>query len=176
MTALADARAESASRRAGYALRPAAPLTLGCLLAALVGVALIAVTLGAAGIPLARLPAALGVWPETSAGPNLARDQLVLWSIRIPRIAAAAMVGGLLAAAGAIMQGLFRNPLADPALVGVSSGGAFAAAAAIVFTDSEIGESLRFMQNQLLPLAAFMGSLATTVILYRIARQHLSFC
>ena len=66
----------------------------------------------------------------------LARDQLVLWSIRIPRIAAAAMVGGLLAASGAIMQGLFRNPLADPALVGVSSGGAFAAAAAIVFTDS----------------------------------------
>jgi iron complex transport system permease protein len=69
------------------------------------------------------------------------------------------------------MQGLFRNPLADPALVGVSSGGAFAAAAAIVFTDSQIGESLRFMQNQLLPVAAFMGSLATTVILYRIASR-----
>ena len=86
-----------------------------------------------------------------------ARDQLVLWSIRIPRIAAAAMVGGLLAASGAIMQGLFRNPLADPALVGVSTGGAFAAAGAIVFTDSQIGESLRFMQNQLLPLAAFFG-------------------
>ena len=100
-----------------------------------------------------------------------ARDQLVLWSIRIPRIAAAAMVGALLAASGAIMQGLFRNPLADPALVGVSSGGAFAAAAAIVFTDSQIGESLRFMQNQLLPLAAFAGSLATTVILYRIASR-----
>ena len=81
------------------------------------------------------------------------------------------MVGGLLAASGAIMQGLFRNPLADPALVGVSSGGAFAAAAAIVFIDSQIGESLRFMQNQLLPFAAFTGSLATTVILYRIASR-----
>ena len=124
MTDLADSRAESAKRRTGYALRPAASLTLACLLIALVGVALIALTLGAAGIPLARLPAALGLWADTSASPNLARDQLVLWSIRIPRIAAAAMVGGLLAAAGAIMQGLFRNPLADPALVGVSSGGA----------------------------------------------------
>ena len=81
------------------------------------------------------------------------------------------MVGGLLAASGAIMQGLFRNPLADPALVGVSCGGAFAAAAAIVFTDSQIGESFRFMQNQLLPLAAFAGSLVTTVILYGIASR-----
>ena len=115
--------------------------------------------MGAAGIPLARLPAALGLWADAAAGPTLARDQLVLWSIRIPRIAAAAMVGALLAASGAIMQGLFRNPLADPALVGVSSGGALAAAAAIVFTDSQIGESLRFMQHQLLPIAAFAGSL-----------------
>jgi iron complex transport system permease protein len=171
MTALTDARAESAKRRSGYALRPAASLTLVCLLIALAGTALIALTVGAAGIPLARLPAALGLWTDSSPGANLARDQLVLWSIRIPRIAAAAMVGGLLAASGAIMQGLFRNPLADPALVGVSSGGAFAAAAAIVFTDSRIGESFRFMQNQLLPVAAFVGSLGTTIILYRIASR-----
>ena len=150
-------------RRSGYALRPPASLTLACLLIALAGAALIALTMGAAGIPLARLPAALGLWGD--AGPTLARDQLVLWSIRIPRIAAAAMVGALLAASGAIMQGLFRNPLADPALVGVSSGGALAAAAAIVFTDSQIGQSFRFMQHQLLPIAAFAGSLVTTVVL-----------
>jgi len=171
MTALTDARAESAKRRSGYALRPAASPTLVCLLIALAGTALIALTVGAAGIPLARLPAALGLWTDSSPGANLARDQLVLWSIRIPRIAAAAMVGGLLAASGAIMQGLFRNPLADPALVGVSSGGAFAAAAAIVFTDSRLGDSVRFMQHQLLPLAAFVGSLATTIILYGIASR-----
>ena len=170
MTALADST-ERAKRRSGYALRPPATLTLICLFAALAGAALVALTMGAAGIPLARLPAALGLWADASAGPTLARDQLVLWSIRIPRIAAAAMVGALLAASGAIMQGLFRNPLADPALVGVSSGGALAAAAAIVFTDSQIGESLRFMQNQLLPVAAFTGSLATTIVLYRVASR-----
>jgi iron complex transport system permease protein len=171
MTAVADTRAERTKRRSGYAFRPAASLTLVCLLIALGGTALIALTLGAAGIPLGRLPAALGLWTDTAVSPTLARDQLVLWSIRIPRIAAAAMVGALLAASGAIMQGLFRNPLADPALVGVSSGGAFAAAAAIVFTDSQIGQNLRFMQNQLLPIAAFVGSLATTVILYSIASR-----
>ena len=50
----------------------------------------------------------------------IARDQLVLWSIRLPRIALAVMIGALLAAGGTVMQGLFRNPLADPALVGIS--------------------------------------------------------
>ena len=112
--------------------------------------AVIALTMGAAGIPLGRLPAALGLWPDASTGPNLARDQLVLWSIRIPRIAVAAMVGALLAASGAIMQGLFRNPLADPALVGVSSGGAFAAAAAIVFTDSLPRNAMGKVQKNIL--------------------------
>ena len=168
MTALTDA---GAKRRSGYALRPPASLTLNCLFAALAGAALVALTMGAAGIPMARLPAALGLWADASASPTLARGQLVLWSIRIPRIAAAAMVGALLAASGAIMQGLFRNPLADPALVGVSSGGAFAAAAAIVITDSQIGQSLHFMQNQLLPIAAFAGSLVTTIALYSIASR-----
>lgn len=171
MTALAESQREGSKHRSGYARRPSAALTLTGLLIVLACAALIALTVGAAGIPLARLPAAIGIWSDGSPNPSLARDQLVLWSIRIPRIAAAAMVGALLAASGAIMQGLFRNPLADPALVGVSSGGAFAAAAAIVFTDSRFGEHVRFMQNQLLPLAAFLGSLVTTVILYRIASR-----
>ncbi len=168
MTALFDGRTRT-KPRSGFALRPPAAFVLLCLSVALAGGALVALTLGAAGIPPARLPAALGLWGE--AGPTLARDHLVLWSIRIPRIAAAAMVGALLAASGAIMQGLFRNPLADPALVGVSSGGALAAAAAIVLTDSQVGLSLRFMQHQLLPVAAFTGSLFTTTILYSIASR-----
>jgi iron complex transport system permease protein len=168
MTAVFDA---GVKRRSFYALRPPAVLTLVCLLVALVGAALVALTVGAAGIPLGRLPAALGLWADAPASPTLARDKLVLWSIRIPRIGAAAMIGALLAASGAIMQGLFRNPLADPALVGVSSGGALAAAAAIVITDSQIGQSLHFMQHQLLPIAAFVGSLLTTIVLYSIASR-----
>jgi len=164
-----SATVEAAARPARSS-RPAAVLVIAALLVVLALAAMIALTVGAAGIPFARLPAALGISANLSDSMT-ARDQLVLWSIRIPRIAAAAMVGGLLAASGAIMQGLFRNPLADPALVGVSSGGAFAAAAAIVFTDSRFGESIRFLQNELLPLSAFAGSLATTIILYSIASR-----
>jgi iron complex transport system permease protein len=93
MTAVAEA--DGAKRRSGTALRPAAALTFIGLMLALAGAALIALTMGAAGIPLSRLPAALGLWTDSPPHPLAARDQLVLWSIRIPRIAAAAMVGGL---------------------------------------------------------------------------------
>jgi iron complex transport system permease protein len=170
MTALQDG-ADRARRHGARLRRPSALLTLLLLLLALAGIAIVALTVGAAGIPIARLPAALGLWSDGSPNPLAAQNQLVLWSIRMPRIAAAATIGGLLAVSGAIMQGLFRNPLADPALVGVSSGGAFAAAAAIVFTDSAIGAGLRVAQYQLLPLAAFAGSLVTTIILYGIANR-----
>jgi iron complex transport system permease protein len=146
-------------------------IALGVLLAALLLTMLVAATFGASAIPLRRLPAALGLAAATPGDSLLLRDQLVLWSIRIPRIIVAAMVGGLLGMAGAIMQGLFRNALADPALVGVSSGGAFAAAAAIVVSDSRFASHVQFLQPVLLPLGAFIGSLATTIVLYRIASR-----
>jgi iron complex transport system permease protein len=121
-------------RAGGWAKARRSPvIVLGALLATLVIVALAAASIGAAGIPLHRLMAAAGL---SVGDPELiARDRLVLWSIRLPRIVLASMVGALLAAAGAIMQGLFRNPLADPALVGVSSGGALAATTTIVIGD-----------------------------------------
>ena len=146
-------------------------MLMSLLLLMLAATVLIAASIGAAGIPLSRLPAALGLWPSHADPSTLARDQLVLWSVRLPRIAIAIVIGALLAASGAIMQGLFRNPLADPALVGVSSGGAFAAAATIVIGDRLIaaGQALPF---ELLPAAAFVGSLATTFILHRIATRE----
>jgi len=153
-------------------MRPSAIAVYVILIACLLAVALLATTVGAAGIPLPRLAAALGLNIASADPAMLARDQLVLWSIRIPRIAVAGMIGGLLALSGAIMQGLFRNPLADPALVGVSSGGAFAAASAIVISDSAWGASFRFLQFELLPIAAFAGSLLTTTVLYKIASRE----
>jgi iron complex transport system permease protein len=153
-------------------MRPSVTLVFTVLITGLIGISLVATTIGAAGIPLPRLAAALGFNIGHADPAMLSRDQLVLWSIRIPRIAVAGMIGGLLALAGAIMQGLFRNPLADPALVGVSSGGAFAAAAAIVISDSAWGANLKFMQIELLPIAAFVGSLITTIVLYKIASRE----
>ncbi|MGE3989841.1 FecCD family ABC transporter permease [Pseudorhodoplanes sp.] len=132
----------------------------------------LAATIGAAGIPVRRLPAALGWLSADGDSAFLARDRLVLWTIRLPRIAMAAMVGALLAAAGAIMQGLFRNPLADPALVGVAGGGALAAAAVIVIGDRLLAESGMSLPFWLLPAAAFGGSLLATVLLYRIATHE----
>lgn len=153
-------------------MRPSAALVFSVLIAGMIGISLVATTIGAAGIPLSRLAAALGLNIGQADPAMLPRDQLVLWSIRIPRIVVAGMIGGLLALAGAVMQGLFRNPLADPALVGVSSGGAFAAAAAIVISDSAWGANLKFMQIELLPIAAFAGSLITTIVLYKIASRE----
>jgi iron complex transport system permease protein len=160
----------SSTKSAGRLRRPPTWLVLCGLSAALAVTVVLAATVGAAGIPFARLPAALGL-VTADAGGLMARDQLILWSIRFPRIAVAAMVGGMLGASGAIMQGLFRNPLADPALVGVASGGALAAAGAIVISDSRFASHLLFLQPWLLPLAAFLGSLGTTVLLYRIASR-----
>jgi iron complex transport system permease protein len=152
-------------------LRIARPVAvLGLLGLFLIAIALIAVTIGAAGIPLARIPAALGIGGGDAA--TVERDALILWSIRLPRIALAAVIGGLLAAAGTMMQGLFRNPLADPGLVGVSSGGALAAAATIVFGDKVLAASGMSLPVATLPFAAFVGSLVTTMILYRFATRE----
>lgn len=150
-------------------VRIRAALIIPLLIVALAAAAIVAAAIGAAGIPLARLPAALGLGGGDPA--FVARDHLVLWSIRLPRIALAGIVGALLAASGTVMQGLFRNPLADPALVGVLSGGALAAAGTIVVGDRLLAGSGVTLPFEILPVAAFAGALATTSLLYRIATR-----
>ncbi len=131
---------------------------------------LVAMTIGAAGIPLHRVVAAFGLAEGDPA--LMQRDWLVLWSIRLPRIAFAIIVGALLAVSGAIMQGLFRNPLADPALVGVSGGAALTTAAMIVVGDRFLATAGYSFSAELMPLAAFVGALAATLLLYRIATRE----
>jgi len=146
---------------------------LSALAVALVMTALIAATIGAAGMPPDRLAAALGL--AAGEPQQIARDQLILFSIRLPRIALAAMVGAMLAAAGAIMQGLFRNPLADPGLVGVSAGAGLAAAITIVIGvigDRLLASLALSVPFEVLPFAAFLGGLATTALLYRVASRE----
>ena len=140
---------------------------IGLLTVLLAAVAIMSTMIGAAGIPLPRLFAAITGSGGDAA--NLARDQLVLWSIRLPRIVVAMCVGALLALAGAIMQGIFRNPLADPSLVGVSSGAGLASAATIVVGDRLLAGTAAQMPFELLPVAAFFGALVATVALHRIA-------
>lgn len=96
------------------------------------------------------------------------RDTLVFWSIRVPRVAAGCLIGASLALAGATMQGIFRNPLADPALIGVSSGAALAAVAVIVVGGSLVGTLPPEFRAFALPAAALVGGLTATLIVYRL--------
>lgn len=91
--------------------------------------------------------------------------EATLWLIRFPRIMMAALVGAALATAGAMMQGIFRNPLAEPGIIGVSSGAALGACTAIVFGFSFAGVLT-------LPAMAFLGGLIATVIVYASARSN----
>jgi iron complex transport system permease protein len=97
-------------------------------------------------------------------------ESYILWQVRLPRVLFSMAVGASLGLAGALTQGLFRNPLADPGLLGVSSGAAAAAAGAIVFSGNllwVIPEALRFW---VLPIAAFCGALGICFSLDRLAR------
>ena len=93
----------------------------------------------------------------------------IVSSIRLPRTLLAMLVGAALAVCGAAMQGLFRNPLADPGLVGVTGGASLAAVSMIVLG----GTSLRFITEFLGPyslmLASFLGALLTTTVVAKIA-------
>ena len=89
---------------------------------------------------------------------------VILFQLRLPRVLLAGMVGAGLAAAGALFQALFRNPMADPAIIGVSSGAAMGAIAAIL---AGAGTAIGGLG---VPVAAFAGALATGFLVYRLAR------
>jgi len=101
------------------------------------------------------------------------RQALVLTNIRLPRIILGLVVGAGLSVSGAMMQGLFRNPLADPGLIGVSSGAALGAVATIVLLPAaSAGATAMWSSAVLLPLAAFAGGVIATVVVYRLATSN----
>ncbi|MDM9622590.1 iron ABC transporter permease [Rhizobium sp. S96] len=100
------------------------------------------------------------------------RDRIIIFDIRMPRAILGFLVGGSLAVSGAVMQGLFRNPLADPGLVGVSSGASFGAVVMIVLGGTFAAPVYALMGIYALPVAAFAGGLVTTLLLYRIATSN----
>jgi iron complex transport system permease protein len=128
---------------------------------------LMALGWGAAGETrvLRALAAGIGI------GEASLRDMTVVWDIRMPRVLTAVLVGAALAVSGAVMQGLFRNPLADPGLVGVSAGAGFGAVAAIVLGGMLPAAILAWAGAYLVPLAAFLGGWASTLLLYAIATR-----
>ncbi len=99
------------------------------------------------------------------------RDHIIVFDIRLPRAILGFLIGASLAVSGTIMQGLFRNPLADPGLVGVSSGASFGAVVIIVLGGTLAAPLYGLLGIYALPLAAFASGLATTLLLYRIATR-----
>ncbi|MDP1539609.1 MAG: iron ABC transporter permease [Moraxellaceae bacterium] len=98
------------------------------------------------------------------------RAELILGQIRLPRLMMGVLVGAVLAVCGVAMQGLFRNPLADPGLVGVSSGAALGAAIAIVGL-ANMGQVAEALSPYILVLSAFLGGLLVTMVVYQLARR-----
>lgn len=141
----------------------------------MIGLAAALVVLGLASLGAG----ATGVSPLDALGDLLAgrpvdpRARLVLTGIRLPRLIMGGAVGASLAVAGAIMQGLFRNPLADPGLVGIGAGASLGAISAIVLGGALAGvPALAWLgQANLVPVAAFAGGWAAMLVLYRLSTR-----
>lgn len=143
---------------------------LGSVIAVLAA-AILSLAVGPTGISLDALPRVLDAL-LAEAGARNATERVVLIDIRMPRTLLAAFVGAALAIAGALMQGMFRNPLADPTLVGVSAGAALAAISVIAFANTWVVGWVTVLGAYALPVAAFFGGLGTTLILVLIAARQ----
>lgn len=140
------------------------------LIALVVAVALLAIDKGAVEISQGQCAAILA----RRVGVNLpfaftAEQEATFIGIRLPRVLLGLLVGAGLGATGAAMQGLFRNPLADPSLIGISSGAALAATAFVIIGDWLAVDFPLTVKLIAFPLAAFAGALVTTLLVYRLA-------
>lgn len=129
----------------------------GTTLAALVAMVITALAIGGAPLPLMQVIEQLG---QPFSGNSAVNN--IIWQLRVPRVLLGIISGALLGICGAAAQGVFRNPLAEPGLIGVTAGGSLGAVSVIVF-----------WQNPplfVLPMAAFVGGLLATQLSVRIAK------
>ncbi len=149
-------------RQAG---RSAVIIGLGILLIITV---LFSLTIGAVSIPVSEVALILlkSVGLFTTV-PIDSTHEVVLNSIRFPRILMTLLIGGILGISGASLQGLFRNPLVEPGLIGVSGGSAAAVVMVVVFSTS-LGIT-RWSQELLIPVAAFAGGLLATFLVLKLS-------
>lgn len=138
--------------------RASPPLALVLLAVAVVAGVLAASASGAVSIPLRELPALLWGTPT----PEQALWRNVLIDIRLPRVLLAVVMGAGLAISGAALQALFRNPLAEPGLIGISAGASLGAVIAIVMTPGGFWYTAP---------GAFIGSLVATLSAYMVGRR-----
>ncbi|MBB5121081.1 hemin ABC transporter permease [Streptomyces eurocidicus] len=162
-TATAPPGAATAEGGAHPRRRRTALLTAG-LTAALLCTALLSAGVGAYDIPLGDVLGSvlhhLGL-----GGAELDRvGESVLWDVRLPRVALALLVGASLGCAGALMQGVFGNPLAEPGVIGISMGSAVGAVASIAL-------GMSFLGNWTITVCAFVAGLVTVLLVYALSRS-----
>jgi iron complex transport system permease protein len=138
----------------------------GGALGGVAAMALVAVGFGSVAVPASEVAAVvahhlLGF----SLGSTTPATDAIVWDLRIPRVLTAGVVGVALAVAGATFQGLLRNPLADPYVLGTASGAALGAAVALILPIHVVA-----LQFGLLHVLAFVGALGATVAVYRLSR------
>jgi iron complex transport system permease protein len=140
---------------------------LAILFALLIFAILIATAFGAVAMPVNTV-AAIVIQHTFGIAPGVpidAAQESIVWELRLPRVLGAAFVGAALAAAGVLFQGLLRNPMADPYLLGTSGGAALAATIALLLPLSAGVLGFTFV-----PGAAFIGALTAVLLVYQIAR------
>ncbi|PRW64363.1 FecCD family ABC transporter permease [Actinopolyspora mortivallis] len=133
---------------------------------ALVGVSLFSVLLGAADLGWHRVLAEIGAQVTGGISPLSEREAAILWQLRVPRVVLAALVGGALAISGAAFQGVFRNPLAEPYLLGAAAGAGLSVTVMAV-TVPHIGLGTTGVTQ----LAAFGGALGGVMLTWLIGRS-----
>src|SRR5512142_1146017 len=126
---------------------------------------LLSIAVGAVFIPLSEIGKVLGGLLTGKVSAGLETSTLILWQIRMPRTALVLLTGAALGGSGAAYQGLFRNPLADPYLIGVASGAGLGAVLAM-----GIQPASTFWGLMTVPAAAFAGAMLTVFIVYALAR------
>jgi iron complex transport system permease protein len=140
---------------------------LVALTLALLAAVVLAVALGAVAVPLgdiARMALARLV-PGRLAVTWTPADEVIVFTLRLPRVVAAALVGGALAVAGVVFQGLLQNPLADPYIIGTSGGAALGATIALSLPVQGL-----WFGFGLVPVLAFAGAMVAVLVVYNIAR------
>jgi iron complex transport system permease protein len=143
-------------------------LTLG-----LIVVIIASVCIGAVHISLAQFGSIVTYHTGISKVATFTSQQMaVLLSLRLPRVMLGVIIGAALAISGASLQGLFRNPLAEPGLIGISSGATLAAALMIVFGGSLLNTMGSIYGYYALAIAAFTGAFITTLTVYRMAMHN----
>jgi iron complex transport system permease protein len=164
--AATDPAAPTAVVRLPVVRRSRATLLIGGLAVGLVVAGIVAAGVGQLQVPPSEVLGSvlhhLGL--DIGPMPTHPRGDAALWNVRFPRVVLAAVVGGALGGAGAVLQAIFGNPLAEPSVIGVSSGAAVGACSVIVF-------GWTFFGSYTIAAVAFATGLVTTLLIYAMSRN-----